>query len=146
MTQHARQQIREAVKAQLTGIEAVADRVYTGRVYPIDTFPGLAVLTGLDRVDDSSTIASRQFRVLDLIVQIQVKESGNIQQQMDALSVAIESRLTDSNSLDLPVQSLNLRQTNTHLSGEQEKPVGLAVMEFEIVYCTAPGQPQTIIK
>lgn len=147
MPQHVRTQIRLAVATLLTGLPAVANRVYVSRVYPLEraSLPGLIIITETDAIESSMgavkagnlTLWSR----LQLIVKAYAKGTASVDAALDQIENEVRKALTANRTLGGLTIDINWQSTTIQLDGSGEQPVGIAEMLFFIDYRVAQTAP-----
>ena len=144
---HARQQIREAVVQALTGLQTTGSNVYESRVYPHDVLPSLAVYTVRDEPRQEQTLGQLVHRELTLVVEARAKPADGgptVDDQLDTICAEVEAALMADQTLGGLVQGTELQETEIELSGELERPVGIARMRWRIVYAIVATDPTTL--
>lgn len=145
---HARSQIRNAVTTLLKNNSSVGNNVFESRVYPLSKpkLPAVLVYTKNESVGDKSISYPRtQNRELSLTIEVYVKSSNNIDEEADNLALEIEQILSNNINLSGLVKDLSLSSTEIQYSDEGEKPIGILVMNYNILYCVKENNPQTAI-
>lgn len=151
MANHARQQIREAAAALLTGLATTSSRVYQSRIHPLgDTeLPCLVITTNDETVERGNTGQSALLkRVLNLQVTAKAKATANVDDTLDTIIKEVEIALNASvsaNTLGGLAKQIDLSTLYVDMDGEGEMPVGQAVMNFNCYYMTPAATPDTII-
>lgn len=147
MANHVRQQIRERVGTLLTSLTTTGARVYQSRVYPMAdaNLPGLTIYTR----DESAEIATltaprRSQRELALIVEARAKATTNLDDTLDTICKEVEIALAADPTLNSLVNDHHLARTSIEFSGDGEQPVGVAVLEFVILYDVAETAPDVV--
>lgn len=136
-----RKSIRAYVKQQLiaANIANVLDRVYTSRSRAVDTLP--AILVYGREEDNSITDESprRLARDLNLTIEVLVKNTGEVEDQIDDICQAVEDVLGPDDRLGGRVADCWLNSVREELSGEGEKPVMVSLMIWKVTYNTEPS-------
>lgn len=144
MTDHVRKQIRDAAVTALTGLTTTGTKVYASRVYDMQdsNLPGLRVFTNDEDVEIASLGGSQRLleRNLQLVVEACVKQNDTFDQTLDTIIKEVEVALAGGLTGAKYVQ---LQRVEIELSGEAEKPVGVARMTFEAPYITTASDPTT---
>lgn len=151
MANHVRRQIRDAAKALLTGLATTGARVFTSRVYPIQDseLPALVISTNDEQIDVASIGAQP---LLDRLLQLQVralaKANSALDDTLDACIKEVEIALNASvsaNTLSGLAKRITISSIYIDMSGEGEKPIGQAVMNFNVYYKTQANTPDVSI-
>jgi hypothetical protein len=147
MANHLRQQIRERVGTLLTGLTTTGGRVYQSRVYPVAAanLPGLTLYTAEESAE-IMTLGSprRSERTLSLIVEARAKATTNLDDTLDTICKEVEIAMAADPTLNGLVNDHHLARTSIELAGEGEQPVGVATMEFTIMYDVAESTPDVV--
>ena len=145
---HVRQQIREAVQAELIKQDVADGCVYTGWTIPLDSkLPAVTVYTNTESSSRDTSSALR--RVIELEVHgfaeavIDADGQSDVCDALDALAVAIEPHVTTANLCTYGVLRTTLTTTNHELDGDGDTPRGHIAMVYEIEYRTAVDDPET---
>lgn len=146
MANHLRQQIREAVASQLSGLTTTGTRVYQSRLHPLSdsNLPCLLVNT------DSEEIATLTLqphpvmeRDLTLAVRCIAKAVNNLDDTLDTMLKEVETALgtvTDPTYGGL-VKSMSPTGIDIEMDDGMDKPVGVASLNYRVTYYTADGSP-----
>lgn len=145
---HARQQIRVAVVARLTGATAAGANVFGKRVYPltVDQLPAILVNTDDEEVAEW-TVRNVMRRSLTVTVEGLVKKSGTgLDDELDALAEQIESAAENSAAL-LPGSQTQIALTGISVdaTGEGEDPMAKVVLTYRVDYLTQTAAPGTAL-
>lgn len=138
---HRRTAIRNAVATRLAAAlpDATVSRSRLHAWQPAQ-LPGVAVYT-LNEPVERLTLARHQQRTLDLVIDVHVATTGDVDTETDDLCVGVEQAMeADPRFAGLAKDSF-LAATEIGLSGEADQRHGLARLTYTIVYHTPPGQP-----
>lgn len=141
---HARQLIREAAAAQLTGLAATGSRVYAARVHPLSPtgIPALLVFTNQESIASESEFAPReQRRTLELVIEAYARLSADVDDQLDQIASEIETAIAADTTLGGTASDCELAGINTDLFGEGDQFMGLLTMTYQVLYFTTEGAP-----
>ena len=156
MSNHARQQIREAVATLLRVTPSTWGAVFETRL-PTSraVMPYLMVFSDGDAVDSISVnSAGVYFRNLSLVVAGRLRLPGNndtetVEDRMDALAAEVETKLTFAALLATLTQIKGLSLVSTEMvvvTDEQDAPQYAEVtLAFVARYATAEGAPTALI-
>lgn len=145
---HVRQQIREYVTSQLTGLTTTGSNIFASRVYPMvaDKLPGLLVYTTSESTSETAFSKTRhQTRVLSVVVEGYVRARSDYDDTLDTISEEVETALLDDPLFGGLSVNAELQTTDIDLSGEADQPVGTVRLTFAVTYRTETGQPDTAI-
>ncbi|MBT4292879.1 hypothetical protein HOD41_09335 [bacterium] len=143
---HARQQIRDAIIMQVTGLPTTGANVYQSRVRVFDTLPCLNVLTISEDLDaDNSQMRGIQARELQIDIEVRIKSPLNLDDSLDTIAVEIESAIADDSTLGGLVKFIELQGTEIEFDDDLEQPVGQMTMRWLCLYLIDSGNPELII-
>jgi hypothetical protein len=145
---HVRQQIRERIATEVTGLTTTGTKVYQSRVYPLQSsnLPGLLIYTTAESsepIDMGGT--SRIFnRVLTVAIEAFVKGTSNYDDTIDTVCSEVETALGGSTINGL-VKDIYLESTDINYQGEGDQPLAVATMSWNCLYQTAANAPDTAL-
>ena len=143
---HARQQIRTALVAQLTGLAATGANVHSSRVYAIDVFPCLSVYVETDNIDrERATMDQYDWRELTVAVEARVKAVANGEDLLDTICSQVEVAINSDVKLGINIVDTLLVDTQMEYSGEAEQPVALATMRYTVEYQVDRSNPDILV-
>ena len=142
---HIRKQIRDAVKARLTGLPTTGPRVFPSLVYPLEDkeLPAIRIYT----IRDIPTVVAqgkprKMQRGVQVVVEGVVKVNQSIEDELDEIGVEVEAALSGQELRGL-VKELTLEEATESLTMEGERQAGLLRMVFLAVLYIAENDPQT---
>lgn len=141
---HARQAIREALAAALTGLASTGARVFQSRMRAQDALPCLLVTTNdedIQRVDMDS-IEERDIAVEIIGV---AKAAADIDDVLDTIAAEVETAIGANNTLGGRVKSMHLTRLRPEFDDELEQPAGLVRLTYRCIYFTNAGVPGTTL-
>jgi hypothetical protein len=144
---HARDQIRDAVLAAVTGLTTTKKHVFASRVHPITDaeLPCLLVFTRSESSVPVTMHPPRRFeRVLTVMVEGYVKMTTGYDDRLDRIAVEVETALYNNPSLNGLVRDIFLSDTEIKLVGDGEMPVAVVSMSFAAKYHTLENDPETL--
>jgi hypothetical protein len=143
---HVRQQIRDRIATDLTGLTGIGTNVYKMRRYALDDakLPAIAIYT-MDETSNLITIGVRTIRrVLNVGVEIFAKGSSTtVYDTMDGYCVSVEEALANDFSLNGLAKSCVLTSSSIDVNVEGEKAVCTARLVFAVEYITAINDVET---
>jgi hypothetical protein len=145
---HARDQIRDAVLAAVTGLTTTKKNAFASRVHPVNDndLPCVLVFT---REETSEPITMAQPRTmqstLTVMVEGYVKLTNGYDDKLDKISVEVTKAIYNSTSLRAVVRDIFLSNTAITLIGDVEKPVAVVSMSFTAEYQTKENDPETLV-
>jgi hypothetical protein len=142
---HARQQIREAVAAALTGLASTGTRVFQSRMRPQDeaSLPALLVTTNDEEI--TTSIGSVQTRLLGVTVECIAQPSGAVDDVLDTIAEEVEIAMHNAGLFGGLVAGSELTSVSVSFTDELQKPCGALSMQYRFTYFTNAGAPGTII-
>lgn len=147
---HARQQIREALATAANNLTTTEDRVYQSPVYPSGDshLPGLNIFTLTDKVvRRGDRLRNLQWRELEIEVQARAKppDGTDLDDQLDDICAEVQAALMGDPTLGGLVRDLYPGDVEMALSGDLERPVGVARMTWRCRYLIDAADPTTIL-
>ncbi len=136
---HVRQQIRSQMATLLTsGVALVSSRVYNSRVYPLTEakLPAITVYAGAEQSGLMTSGRKTLMRTLTVNVDVYALATANLDNDLDAICVQVEEAIAADFSLSGLAKTTVLSGTEIDFSGEAEQPVGVARLNFSVVYST----------
>lgn len=146
MANHLHKQIRDAVKADLTGLATTATRVYANRLYPLADadLPGLRIYLDEEQAETLSIHAPMHDRRLSLVVEACAKAASGLDDTLDQISKEVETAL--ANGITVAGRVIVPDYTGMTYSDEiADKPVGVKRMIFSIQFFAAQAAPDTLL-
>ena len=142
---HARKQIRDQLMTTLTGLTTTGSNVFNSRVYDHDALPCISVYTLSEELGDESE--NKQFRMLNVMVEVRAKAADNLEDQLDQIGAEIEDAIfaNGDTTLSNTCKEFDYDGLDIELSGEAEQPFGLMTMRFMAMYRVNKTDVETII-
>ena len=142
---HARKQIRDQLMTTLTGLTTTGSNVFNSRVYDHDALPCISVYTLSEELGDESQ--NKQFRMLNVMVEVRAKAADNLEDQLDQIGAEIEDAIfaNGDTTLSDTCKEFDYDGLDIELSGEAEQPFGLMTMRFMAMYRVNKTDVETII-
>ena len=142
---HARKQIRDQLMTTLTGLTTTGSNVFNSRVYDHDALPCISVYTLSEELGDESE--NKQFRMLNVMVEVRAKAADNLEDQLDQIGAEIEDAIfaNGDTTLSDTCKEFDYDGLDIELSGEAEQPFGLMTMRFMAMYRVNKTDVETII-
>ena len=141
---HARQTIREAIAALVTGLATTGANVYQSRVYPHDTLPCLTIYAVNEPVVDV-IFNGTQSRELSLVIEGRAKATSNLDDTLDTIAAEVEAAVMADQYLTGRVKLIELSETEIDYFDEIEQPAGIVKLTFIVSYRTNETDPTTLI-
>lgn len=139
---HAREAIRDAAVAALTGLATTGNRVKASWPYalPVEALPALVVFTPREQADDGFSSLSVQGRRLQLVV-VGYADGVLVADTLDTIAAEVETALAASGRLGGLVRLIEYEGATVSIDGEASKRAGEIRLSFAVAYRTAPGNP-----
>lgn len=147
---HARQQIRIAIAALLTGLNQTQNRVFTSRniVLQDSEMPAILVETNAEQVQLVDIHSGILERNLTIDLMIKVKNVSQVDDLLDEIIAEVEAIINFSpanRTLNGLCQGLELSSIEIGIDESLATPVGQAVMRYQTQYHTNPATPDLIL-
>lgn len=144
---HAREQIRDAVLAAVTGLTTTKKNAFASRVHPVNDneMPCVLVYT---RLESSTPITMKQPRrfehMLTVMVEGYVRMNTGFDDRLDKIAAEVQTAVYNNTSLNALVRDIFLAETEIKITGEAEKPIGVVSMSFTARYHTLENNVETL--
>lgn len=148
MTAHARTQLRNTVKAVLTGLPRTDDRVFVGRVRPLPKAydPTLRLSMPQETLRrDANGNPPKLARVVTLHVEICTCTAEPPDDLHDEIAADVETALWESQALHALLQNIQFTDVQQVVKADGERHIGGMQLEYKLTYRTPEGVPRTII-
>ena len=145
---HVRQQIRERIATNVTGLTTTASRVFQSRVYNLQAteLPGLLVYTTSEQSERDTYISTNGLnRVVDVVVEGYAQASSNLDDSLDTISAEVEAAVAADPTCQGACNDLALASTEIEYTGEGDQPIGVIRLTFNCVYRTTSTAPTSAI-
>ena len=144
---HVRQQIREAFGTACTGLTTTGSNVFQSRSYPLEKadLPGVCIYSKNETSQDFEMGGAGRLitRTLSILVEGYARSASNLDDTLDTISAECEIAIAGSSAIDALVTDLQLTSTEIEISGEGDREIGRATLEYSVVYTTAFNDPET---
>jgi len=134
---HARQTIREATAALVTGLASTGARVFQSRMVPQASLPCLLVTTNDEEIE-SGAFEKQLDRRLSIRVEGVDKAGATLDDRLDTIAAEVETALGSDYRYELRSIAVDFDET-------LEKPVGRIALDFTYRYFTNAGAPGIIL-
>ena len=149
---HGRQQIRDALATLLTGLATTGSNVFVAPSAPIPA----GIPYSIEIHDPSEeplpegrnldTISRRKLSVLVTVRAKPDEGQGNATDKADDIALEVEKKIQTDRKLGGFCEAFGPPAMRKEIVGEQERPLAVAVLTFEIFYKTALATPDVIIR
>lgn len=144
MMAHARQQVREALATQITGLTTTGSSVYQSRTYPVNTLPSITVMNTRDEVREE-TQGGNQRRSLAVTLTCRAKAKDDVDDTLDTIAAEVETAVNADPKLGGRVIDTALIVTDIEYADGGEQPIGVLRMEYEILYLVNKADVSVLI-
>lgn len=142
---HARQLIREAAAAAVTGLATTAARVFQSRMREQEDLPCLLVTTN----DEAIALQDLEGLVQERDIQIEflgvAKAAADVDDVLDDIAAEVETAIGANNTLGGRVKRMELQGLRPEFDDALEQPVGLVRLTYRCTYFTNAGVPGTTL-
>lgn len=145
---HVRQQIRERVATEVTGLTTTGTNVFQSRVYPLQAsnLPGLLIYSTAETSEpiEMGSASRTMNRNLSLVIEGYVKATSNFDDTIDEVCSEVETALGGSTVNGL-VKDIYIESTDISYQAEGDQPLAVATMTWYVLYETAENAPDTAL-
>jgi len=144
MADHVREQIRDRIVSNCTGLATTGSRIFGSRIYPLDTaeLPGLLIYTTAEQSEPIRLGPNRLLqRTLTLIVQGYCESNSDFDGTVDEICKEVEVALASDRTVNGLAKDLYIASTDISYDSGGNKPIGYVTMGFMIDYYTLAQNP-----
>ena len=145
---HVRQQIRERIATEVTGLTTTGSNVFQSRVYPLQAsnLPRLLIYTTSETSEplDMGRTSRLMGRSLSVNIDAYVKAVSNFDDTVDTVCSEVEVALGGSTINGL-VKDIYIESTDIDYQSEGDQPLAVATMVWVCEYETAANAPDTAL-
>ena len=148
MADHIRQQIRERIATNVTGLTTTGSRVYQSRAYPMASanMPGLLVYsTSEDSEIDAMGATGVLNRVLNISIEGYVKTITEFDDKIDDICKEVETAMAGDQKVNGLAKNSFLQSTEIEFSGDGDQPIGVVTLNYVVQYRTATNAPDAAL-
>lgn len=148
MADHIRQQIRERIATNVTGLTTTGSRVYQSRVYPMASanMPGLLVYsTSEDSEIDAMGATGVLNRLLNISIEGYVKTITEFDDKIDDICKEVETAMAGDQKINGLAKNSFLQSTEIEFSGDGDQPIGVVTLNYVVQYRTATNAPDAAL-
>lgn len=145
MADHVHTQIREAMKAALTGLSTTGSRVFANRVYPLTAaeLPAIRLFTEDEEAEQSGLLGQWRQRSLNIVVEACAKANAGLDDTLDQIGKEIEIAL--ASGITIGTKKLYPVYTGMQMDSEDsDQPVGLKRHRFRLLFTAASSTPDAL--
>lgn len=143
---HVRKSIRDRMATTLrSGVGLVNRRVYTTRFYALtaEALPAITVSTSAEASSMATIGQKTMMRNLLMAVDIYVRATANVDDDLDAIAVQVEEAIANDFTLGGLAKDAVLQSTDIDFSGDSEQPLAVGRLTFSVRYITATDDVET---
>jgi hypothetical protein len=153
MANHVRRQVRDAIAVRLTGLTTTGSRVYVNNVDPLAVaeLPALTIRNGAEQIDRQSLGSPNPYvrRAQTVIVSAHVRAASAPADTIDEIAKEVEVAMCgtiDAITLGgLAVDTMLVAIDEPRISGDGERIVASADMQFQVLLNAREGIPDAVI-
>jgi len=143
---HARKQIRDAVKAALTGLTTTTTNVYVNRAHMLESakLPCLSIHVRSDKPRRITETDIEHERTVEIVVEAHAA-GASVDDTLDTICAEVETKIGADATVGGLLLDCELEGTSIDVSGEGAKPSGMAEMTFNATYSVREGAPEVLL-
>lgn len=148
MVDHVRQQIRDRIVTNVTGLTTTGNRVFKSRVYPLnaDTMPALLVYsTSEESSIDVMGSPGSLMRTATIAIEGYVRNITIYDNLIDDICQEVEVAMAADQTLNGLAKNSFLSGTEISYTGEGDQPIGVVTMNYVVQYRTATNAPSVAL-
>jgi hypothetical protein len=148
MVDHVRQQIRDRVITNVTGLTTTGARVFKSRVYPLnaDTMPALLVYSTTEDSDiDVMGFPGVLNRIVNVVIEGYVRNITVYDNLIDDICQEVEVAMANDPTINGLAKNSFLSGTEINYTGEGDQPIGVVTMNYVVQYRTATNAPSVAL-
>jgi hypothetical protein len=144
---HVHQQLVDETAYALGTVTALSNKVFPGRVYPLDKeeFPAAFIFVEDEKVSAptrSHQQPAPQMRDIEIAIYLFARDKTNVLSALNALQKAVEAAMFMDYTLGKVCNSLRLDHSHKRLGGSTDVPTGAVRMSFIASVITKEGSPE----
>lgn len=148
MADHLRQQIRERIALDVTGLVTTGANVFQSRVYPIEDskLPCLLVYSNSEESEILNQGSPRLLlRTLSITIQGVASEASGIDDKLDLIAKEIEIAMAADVDINGLAQDSFMTSSEIDFTSDGAKTIGTLRINFQIEYRTLDNAPDSAI-
>ena len=148
MVDHVRQQIRDRIVSNVTGLTTTGNRVFKSRVYPLnaDTMPALLVYSTTEDSDiDVMGFPGVLNRIVNVAIEGYVRNITVYDNLIDDICQEVEVAMANDPTINGLAKNSFLSGTEISYTGEGDQPIGVVTMNYVVQYRTATNAPSVAL-
>ena len=148
MANHLRQQIREQIALNVTGLVTTGANVFQSRVYPIEDskLPCLLVYSNSEESEILNQGSPRLLlRTLSITIQGVASEASGIDDKLDLIAKEIETAMAADVDINGLAQDSFMTSSEIDFTSDGAKTIGTLRINFQIEFRTLDNAPDVAI-
>ena len=148
MADHLRQQIRERIALDVTGLVTTGANVFQSRVYPIEDskLPCLLVYSNSEESEILNQGSPRLLlRTLSITIQGVASEASGIDDKLDLIAKEIEIAMAADVDINGLAQDSFMTSSEIDFTSDGAKTIGTLRVNYQIEYRTLDNAPDSAI-
>lgn len=150
---HVRTQIRDALKAALTGLTTTGTRVFTSRpeAMPLSTdqLPALLIFPEGQAPETHERLGLETpgavSRTMQVVVLARAMLTASLDDELDKILAEVETVLGATTDLGGLIQWLGQPEIDTDIDATGEQPIGVLSLTYPLQYMTMSNAPETAL-
>ena len=144
---HLRQQIRERIATDVTGLSTTGSNVFQSRIYPVEdgSLPCLLVYTTTEDSEVTEMASPRPMtRILNVVIQ-GIVGATQPDDSLDNISKEVEAVMAGDVNINSLADSSYLSSTEIEVNADGAKPIGVVRLNYVVEYRNVDNNPETAI-
>ncbi len=144
---HLRQQIRERIATDVTGLSTTGSNVFQSRIYPVEdgSLPCLLVYTTTEDSEVTEMASPRPMtRILNVVIQ-GIVGATQPDDSLDNISKEVEVVMAGDVNINSLADSSYLSSTEIEVNADGAKPIGVVRLNYVVEYRNVDNNPETAI-
>lgn len=143
---HVRQQIREAIAAEVTGLTTTGSNVHQSRIWNFEAgdLPCLSVFTNSE-TSETVSLGETMSRIMQVAVEGYVRQAADTDDTLDTVASEVEVAMASDQTFGGLARASELSGTEIAYSTEGERVVGVVTLTYQVQYYTASNAPDTAL-
>ena len=144
---HLRQQIRERIATDVTGLSTTGSNVFQSRIYPVEdgSLPCLLVYTTTEDSEVTEMASPRPMtRILNVVIQ-GIVGATQPDDSLDNISKEVEVVMAGDVNKNSLADSSYLSSTEIEVNADGAKPIGVVRLNYVVEYRNVDNNPETAI-
>jgi hypothetical protein len=144
---HLRQQIRERIASNLTGLTTTGTNVFQSRIYPMEQgkLPGLIIYTVAEQ---SQPITSGVNRTMDASLTVAVEAyavGSDLDDKLDTICKEVQVKMASDRTINNLAMESQLDSTTIDFAQDSDTPAGYVTLTWTINYQFFENTPEVAL-